>query len=70
MFLVHSKALKLDGRNPTILHAYGGFGSSELPYFSPENLVLLRNFDVVLAFANIRGGGCVISFVFLFKYAS
>ena len=33
-FVVHPKAMKLDGSNPTILYAYGGFQVSMLPAYS------------------------------------
>jgi prolyl oligopeptidase len=56
MFIVHEKGLKLDGRNPTFLYAYGGFNISEQPAFSAANIVLLEN-GGVYALANIRGGG-------------
>jgi prolyl oligopeptidase len=56
MFIVHKKGLKLDGRNPAYLTAYGGFNISEQPSFSPSYLVLLEN-GGVFALANLRGGG-------------
>jgi prolyl oligopeptidase len=56
MFIVHRKGLKLDGRNPTYLTAYGGFNISELPAFSPSYLILLEN-GGVFALPNLRGGG-------------
>ena len=31
MFLVHKKGLKLDGNNPTLLYAYGGFNIVQAP---------------------------------------
>ena len=34
MFLVHKKGLKLDGNNPTLLYAYGGFNVVQSPTFS------------------------------------
>ena len=38
MFLTYKKGLKLDGQNPTLLYAYGGFDISLTPYFSvPES---------------------------------
>jgi len=56
MFIVHKKGLKLDGRNPTFLYAYGGFNISMTPGFSVANVILLEN-GGVYAMANIRGGG-------------
>ena len=56
MFIVHKKGLKLDGKNPTLLYAYGGFNSSKLPVFKAERLIWLEN-NGVFALANIRGGG-------------
>jgi prolyl oligopeptidase len=56
MFIVHKKGLKLDGKNPTYLTAYGGFNISEQPAFSPSYLVLLEN-GGVFALPNLRGGG-------------
>lgn len=56
MFIVHKKGLKLDGKNPTFLYAYGGFNISLTPSFSVSNIVLLEN-GGVYALANLRGGG-------------
>jgi prolyl oligopeptidase len=56
MFIVHKKGLKLDGRNPTYLTAYGGFNISNTPGFSVANIILLEN-GGVYALANLRGGG-------------
>ncbi len=56
MFIVHKKGIKLDGSNPTLLYAYGGFNVSLEPNFSASRLVLLEN-GGVYALANIRGGG-------------
>lgn len=55
MFLAHKKGLKLDGSNPTLLYAYGGFNAAQTPAFSPSNLVWME-MGGVYALANIRGG--------------
>jgi prolyl oligopeptidase len=56
MFLVYKKGLKLDGTNPTLLYAYGGFNIVQSPIFSPSRLALLEQ-GFVYANANLRGGG-------------
>ncbi len=56
MFIVHKKGLVLNGKNPTLLYAYGGFNISETPAFSVSNIILLEN-GGVYALANLRGGG-------------
>ena len=56
MFLVHKKGLKLDGSNPTLLYAYGGFNVVQSPTFSASRLALLEQ-GFVYANANLRGGG-------------
>ncbi|MEO8147604.1 MAG: prolyl oligopeptidase family serine peptidase [Bacteroidia bacterium] len=56
MFIVYKKGLKLDGNNPTLLYAYGGFNISLTPTFSTSRIILLEN-GGVYAMANLRGGG-------------
>jgi len=56
MFIVHKKGLKLDGKNPAFLTAYGGFNIPITPAFSSAIIVLLEN-GGVFAEANLRGGG-------------
>jgi len=57
MFLVYSKSLKKDGKNPVYLYGYGGFNVSLKPSFSALRLSWLDNFGGVYACANLRGGG-------------
>jgi len=54
--IICKKGLKLDGNNPTLLKAYGGFGSIASPSFDPGLVYFLEN-GGVFAYANIRGGG-------------
>lgn len=56
MFITHKRGLRLDGTNPTILYAYGGFNISLTPGFSVTNLVWLER-GGVYAVPNLRGGG-------------
>ncbi len=56
-FVVHPKGMKLDGTNPTLLYAYGGFQASELPVYSGGLGKLWLEHGGVYALANIRGGG-------------
>ncbi len=53
--IVYKKGMKKDGKNPTLLYAYGSYGMSMDAYFSVARLSLLdRGF--VFAIAHIRGG--------------
>lgn len=56
MFVVHRKDLELDGNNPTLLYAYGGFNISLLPSYSPATIAWL-DMGGVYVMANLRGGG-------------
>ena len=56
MIITHKKGLKLDGKNPTILYAYGGFNISLTPAFSIANAVWLEQ-GGIYAVPNLRGGG-------------
>jgi prolyl oligopeptidase len=51
------KGQKLDGLNPTLLHAYGGFNLSKLPVYDPLIGKLWLERGGSYAVANIRGGG-------------
>jgi prolyl oligopeptidase len=56
MFITHKKGVKLNGKNPTYLYAYGGFNVSLTPGFSAARMLWLEN-GGVLAIPNLRGGG-------------
>jgi len=56
MFLIHRKDIEKNRNNPTLLTGYGGFNSSQLPYFSTSNIVWLEAGGMI-AIPNLRGGG-------------
>jgi prolyl oligopeptidase len=55
MFVVHKKGLPKNGRNPTLLTAYGGFNVSLTPTFS-RSAYLWMEHGGIYAVANLRGG--------------
>jgi prolyl oligopeptidase len=56
-FLVHRRDMPLNGSNPTLLYAYGGFEQSMTPSYSSTTGKLWLEKGGVYALANIRGGG-------------
>jgi prolyl oligopeptidase len=54
--LVYKQGVVQDGKNPTFLWGYGGYGISQSPFFNP---ILLPWFDHggIFAVAHVRGGG-------------
>jgi prolyl oligopeptidase len=56
-FIVHSKTMKYDGSNPTLLTAYGGFQASSTPTYLAYAGKLWLDHGGVYVVANIRGGG-------------
>ncbi|HUV29685.1 MAG TPA: prolyl oligopeptidase family serine peptidase [Acidobacteriota bacterium] len=50
------KDVTLNGVNPTILYGYGGYGSSQSPWYDRQ-LSLWLNHGGVYVVANLRGGG-------------
>ena len=48
--------IKFDGRNPTILYAYGAYGTTEEPRWGPNLLAWLER-GGVFVMAHVRGGG-------------
>jgi prolyl oligopeptidase len=55
MFVVHKKGLQKNGKNPTLLTAYGGFNVSLTPTFS-RTAYLWMEHGGIYAVANLRGG--------------
>ena len=55
MFISARKGLKLDGANPTLLYAYGGFDIAVTPNFTPY-VAAWMEMGGVMAVANLRGG--------------
>ena len=56
MIIAHRRGLELNGQNPTLLYAYGGFSISLTPFFSVEYAAWM-DMGGVVAVANLRGGG-------------
>jgi prolyl oligopeptidase len=56
MFITRRKGMPLDGNNPTMLYAYGGFDISTTPTFRPDVPAWLELGGVWVT-ANLRGGG-------------
>lgn len=55
MTILRRKGTKLDGKNPTLLYAYGGYGISQAPNFSVRRRFWLDHGGVWVV-ANLRGG--------------
>ncbi|WP_245683418.1 prolyl oligopeptidase family serine peptidase [Pseudotamlana agarivorans] len=56
MMITYKKGLELNGKNPTMLYAYGGFNISLTPTFSVPNVVWMEQ-GGIYAVPNLRGGG-------------
>ena len=56
-FVVSKKNIKWDGKNPTLISAYGGFGIPEMPFYNPVSEFAWYREGGVFVLANIRGGG-------------
>ena len=54
--ILRRKGTKLDGSNPALLYAYGGYGISMRPFFDFENRLWFDRGGIYVV-ANIRGGG-------------
>ena len=56
MNILRRRGASADGRSPLILNGYGGYGISEVPYFSVRNRFWLDQGGIYVD-ANLRGGG-------------
>ncbi|MFC3188053.1 prolyl oligopeptidase family protein [Shewanella intestini] len=56
MIITYKKGVALNGKNPTLLYAYGGFNTSLTPRYRPIDAVWME-LGGIYAVANIRGGG-------------
>ena len=56
-FVVHRGDMKFNGKNPTLMYAYGGFEVSQTPAYSAGTGKLWLERGGVYVVANIRGGG-------------
>lgn len=56
-FIIHPRGMARDGRNPTLLYAYGGFEVPMTPGYSAVNGAAWLERGGVYVVANIRGGG-------------
>jgi prolyl oligopeptidase len=54
--IIHKKGIVLDGNNPTLLKAYGGFGVINSPNYDTGLIYFLEK-GGIFAYAEIRGGG-------------
>jgi len=54
--VISRKGTKRDGRNPTLVNAYGAYQISMTPYFNARGVAFLEK-GGVLAYAHVRGGG-------------
>jgi prolyl oligopeptidase len=55
MFVTHRKDMELDGSNPCLLYAYGGFQINLTPGFNPSALMFVEQGGIYCV-ANLRGG--------------
>lgn len=56
MFIVFKKGTTPNGKNPTLLHGYGGFNVAQQPNFNPTLIPFLES-GGIYALACLRGGG-------------
>jgi prolyl oligopeptidase len=54
--LMYKRGTTLNGDNPTLMRAYGAYGITQAPFFSPTNMAWLER-GGILATCHVRGGG-------------
>jgi len=54
--IIEKKGTKRDGKNPTLLYGYGGYGISMTPYFLGASRRIWLDAGGIYVIANIRGG--------------
>lgn len=55
--LIHKKGVKLDGKNPVFISAYGSYGAAAYTPAFAGRLLALIDAGAIVGFANVRGGG-------------
>jgi prolyl oligopeptidase len=58
MYITCMKDTKLNGKNPTLLYGYGGYGTTVEPSYD-DSMALWLIHGGILAVPNVRGGGAV-----------
>lgn len=56
MYITCLKNTKLNGKNPTLIYGYGGYGTTVEPYWDQSKALWILH-GGILAIPNIRGGG-------------
>jgi len=56
MFVVNRKGLARNGRNPTLLSGYGGFGAGRTPFFNRNVMLMFLEQGGIYVDAQLRGG--------------
>ncbi|ORX36935.1 prolyl oligopeptidase family-domain-containing protein [Kockovaella imperatae] len=57
LFISHARDLDLTRPQPTLVHAYGGFGVCSTPQYNHQFTTFMRHVRGIVAVACIRGGG-------------
>jgi prolyl oligopeptidase len=55
--LIYKKGLKMDGKNPAFISAYGSYGAAAYTPSFAGRMLALADQGAIVGFANVRGGG-------------